>query len=253
MKEIDTCQTRPYDDCMNKNQEESQEQETGLKEDIRDRMRRGGRRSILETLMEDVQDEYQRLLMTIELGAYDYVAAEAIGIGKSTWSQWMRYGRRDDEAGEDSIYRRFMLDVMQAQAKARMTVEMQVRRDNPEFWLTRGPGKTRPDRPGWTESIAVVGDADADPITVSNHLIQEDVVTPTDAATVLLLMEQLGIVELNSNHQSVLKYSNVVDADDDSDDDPEDPDRGYNPEKDKPLKELPRNINPLEAHEEEQG
>ena len=54
-----------------------------------------------------------------------------------------------------------------------MLAEIAVHRGNPEFQLTRGPGKTLRGRPGWAESVAVVGDEDASPIS-RQGLVSED-------------------------------------------------------------------------------
>lgn len=105
----------------------------------------------LRRLMFDQTELYQRFLATIRVGSFQWVAAEAIRVSHVTLSKWLKRG----EAKKKGLYRQFYLDVMQAQAQARLTTEIQVRKDNPEFWLRNGPGKSRPGKPGWTETTVV--------------------------------------------------------------------------------------------------
>lgn len=109
------------------------------------------RNNRLRRLMLDQAETYQRFLATIRVGAFLWVAAESIRISVGAIHNWLNKG----ETAKGGIYRRFYLDVMQAQAQARLTTEIQVRKDNPEFWLRNGPGKSRPGKPGWTETTVV--------------------------------------------------------------------------------------------------
>ena len=93
------------------------------------------------------------ILGSIRLGAYDWVAAQASGIGPRTFYRWIAAG----EKYADSPYRQFWQEVCQARAHARMMAEAFVRKDNPLAWLRYGPGRERPGEPGWTESREVTG------------------------------------------------------------------------------------------------
>ena len=106
----------------------------------------------LHRLIVDQPEVYQRFLATIRVGCFDWVAAESIRISYASLNNWMKRG---SATKKKTIYRKFYLDVMQAQAQARLTTEIQVRKDNPEFWLRNGPGKSKPGRPGWTETTVV--------------------------------------------------------------------------------------------------
>ena len=94
-----------------------------------------------------------QILSFVRAGSYDWVAAEAAGISKSTFYRWMRQG----EQAADGIYFDFHGEVRQARAQARVAAEAEVRRDNPLAWLRYGPGRQRPGEPGWTESRELLG------------------------------------------------------------------------------------------------
>jgi hypothetical protein len=98
-----------------------------------------------------------RMLQFLRLGAYDYVAAEALGIVIETFTAWMDAGRECRDKGIDNVYSRFFLEVVQAKAEGRLLAEIQVRNESPQAWLKNGPGRTKPGRPGWTETIAYEG------------------------------------------------------------------------------------------------
>ena len=99
----------------------------------------------------------QRICTFIRAGAYDWVAAQACGIGKSTFHQWMSRGQHVDTYGRptDPIYQDFASAVLVARAQARLKAESTVASDDPKFWLRNGPGKTRYGEEGWTETVNV--------------------------------------------------------------------------------------------------
>jgi hypothetical protein len=101
----------------------------------------------------------------IRSGAFDWVAAEAAGIGASTFRRWMKAGERGHRT-----YSGFYAAVREARAQARVTAEVEIRKVNPLAWLRYGPGRDRgPDAPGWTDSkdITLKGDEEAPiPVTV---------------------------------------------------------------------------------------
>ncbi len=93
--------------------------------------------------------EIQRTIVEyIRAGAFDYVASQAAGIDVSTFRRWMERGK-----GGRAPYKAFAAAVAQARAEARVAAEIEVRRDNPLAWLRFGPGRERPDAPGWTQSV----------------------------------------------------------------------------------------------------
>ncbi len=96
--------------------------------------------------------ERQRsIVAAIRAGAYDWVAAEANGIDRNTFILWMRRGERERK----QPYLRFFGEVRLARAQARLSAEIEVRKDIPFNWLRYGPGRERDDEPGWTESREV--------------------------------------------------------------------------------------------------
>lgn len=100
----------------------------------------------------------QRICAAIRAGAFDWVAAEASGIGRSTFYQWIAFG----ESGRKP-YREFVDNVREAQAQARTSAELEVRKTNPLAWLRLGPGRDRKGAPGWTEQVELSG-PDGEPI-----------------------------------------------------------------------------------------
>ena len=124
-----------------------QEKTTGT--ELQDPQRRKRSRSYtnnqLWRLMNLNRDEYDTLLGMIRLGTYDYVAAQSMGIKPSTWRRWLARGRRDPDP--NSPYHQLYVDVMKARAYTRATAEIEVRKNDPKFWLRYGPAKE-----GWTET-----------------------------------------------------------------------------------------------------
>jgi hypothetical protein len=144
-----------------------------------------GRFTKLETLMIHHADVYAQILKYIELGAYDYIAAEAMGVSVASWHKYISVGSKSKPG---TLFRRFFDDVTKAKAKARLLVEMQVRRDNPEFWLTKGPGRSRPGREGWTD----VDETKAGNAAFRGAYLEH--VKNSDLATTLAHMEELGLL-----------------------------------------------------------
>ena len=90
---------------------------------------------------------YQKLLEALRGGAFDWVAAEAAGIHRSTFYEWMARG----EQGERT-WAVFAREVLRARAQARWRAEGRVLEQDPLSWLRLGPGRERRGRPGWTEA-----------------------------------------------------------------------------------------------------
>lgn len=90
------------------------------------------------------------MLKYIEAGAYDYQAAEAVGIDQATFFRWMSRGANGEQPFMD-----FRAKVVQAKATARVKAEITVRATKPLSWLRYGPGRERPGRPGWTEAAHI--------------------------------------------------------------------------------------------------
>lgn len=114
-----------------------------------------GRRTKLTPEVQEV------IVRAIRKGAFDWVAAEAAGIGRRTFYRWLSSG----EARSDSLYRQFWHDVRQARAEARQAAEARVFKDNAFNWLRYGPGRERPGAPGWTERMEHAGEGGG-PVTI---------------------------------------------------------------------------------------
>ncbi len=96
-------------------------------------------------------ETHRAIVAAVRAGSFDWIAAEASGISKATLKRWMRLG----ETTRREPYRTFATDVRQARAQARLSAELEVRRNEPFAWLRFGPGRERPDEPGWTETREV--------------------------------------------------------------------------------------------------
>lgn len=88
------------------------------------------------------------IVASIRGGGYAHMAAETAGIPRDEFDLWMKRGARSARPP----YRHFWEHVMQAKAQARLGAEMEVRRDDPNFWLRHGPGKEPSEAPGWADA-----------------------------------------------------------------------------------------------------
>jgi hypothetical protein len=105
----------------------------------------GGRETLL------TPDLAQRIVSFIRAGAFDWVAAEANGIDRHTFWEWIRRGENEDERPQTDAYAKFAKQVREARAEARLSAEVEVKRGEPLSWLMKGPGRDRPGEPGWTD------------------------------------------------------------------------------------------------------
>ena len=92
----------------------------------------------------ELQDQIVRFICG---GAFDHVAAQAAGIGPSTFYRWLERGEQQPRGP----YAGFRTAVLDARAQARAGAEIEVHRDNPLAWLRYGPGRDRLGEPGWTD------------------------------------------------------------------------------------------------------
>jgi hypothetical protein len=94
-------------------------------------------------------ETHRAIVAGIRAGGYDWVAAQAAGVSRSTFRRWMRLGERKAAV---EPYRTLAHDVHQARSQARLSAEIEVRKEQPFNWLRFGPGREREEEPGWTES-----------------------------------------------------------------------------------------------------
>ena len=96
-------------------------------------------------------ERHKAIVAAIRAGAFDWIAAEANGIDRETFKLWMRTGARRKR----EPYLSFVRDVRAARAQARLSAELEVRKDQPFSWLRFGPGREREGEAGWTESSEI--------------------------------------------------------------------------------------------------
>ena len=92
----------------------------------------------------------KNIVGSIRAGGYPHVAAEAAGVPKDVFDDWLAQGNRKN-AWEP--FRSFARDVRQAFAQARLLAEIMGYQKNPKVWLVNGPGRESDQRPGWSTSV----------------------------------------------------------------------------------------------------
>jgi hypothetical protein len=102
-----------------------------------------------------------QICLWVRSGALPHVAAEAEGVPREVFQQWLTWGTRKSPRPLPR-YRRFAQRVRTAAAVCRVRVEIQIREKDPKFWLLSGPGKEQPGYPGWTTAVKALPPAEAD-------------------------------------------------------------------------------------------
>src|SRR5262245_33430655 len=86
----------------------------------------------------------------IRAGGFAHVAAEAAGIPREVFDQWLQLGQREEKWTK---YHEFHAAIRQSQAQARLTAEIAAFKKDPVTWLKQGPGREKADNPGWTTAV----------------------------------------------------------------------------------------------------
>lgn len=160
---------------------------------------------------------YKRMLELIRMGCYDHVAAASLGITPHTFLKWLKQGAE----GYSPATRKFYLDVMEARNQARALAEIEVKKLDPKFWLTRGPGKhslaveeitddgqmEHTVLPGWEDVQHLEVSGSPSPFNPgfapTESPTQLPTVTPLqEFAASLQLMEELGILKLTDSFRA---------------------------------------------------
>jgi len=92
----------------------------------------------------------KQIVAAIRAGGYPHVAAEASGVPKDVFDDWLAQGNRKN-AWEP--FRSFAMAVREAFAQARLRAEVEGYKKNPRMWLVNGPGRESEQRPGWSTSV----------------------------------------------------------------------------------------------------
>lgn len=93
---------------------------------------------------------HRQIIGGIQAGAYPQVAAEAFGVPKHVFDDWMTRGA-DADAREP--YRSFADEVRQSLAQTRLRAEMIIFEADSKSWLIHGPGREIEGNPGWSVSV----------------------------------------------------------------------------------------------------
>jgi alkanesulfonate monooxygenase SsuD/methylene tetrahydromethanopterin reductase-like flavin-dependent oxidoreductase (luciferase family) len=121
-----------------------------------------GRHSVLTAELQN------KICRFIRAGTYDYVAAEASGISRHAFFDWIRRGEGRSDRPSAPIFVKFVNAVREAQAEARASAEVTVRKMDPKWWLSR-MHRDKPNEPGWSDNPQVQQAAgqDAERITLA--------------------------------------------------------------------------------------
>jgi hypothetical protein len=98
------------------------------------------------------------ILAYVRAGGFAHVAAEAAGVSRELFEEWMRMGEKKRPVGK---YRLFAEAVRQAEAQARLGAEIAALKGKPVDWLKAGPGKETDAKPGWSALVKPRGGRDA--------------------------------------------------------------------------------------------
>lgn len=97
------------------------------------------------------EDKAWKIVSLIRAGAFDYVAAEAVGISARTFRDWISRGEETHGSrGSTPKLRRFAREVREARAMARVSAETRVFNQDPKYWLSK-VARSELDRDGWTD------------------------------------------------------------------------------------------------------
>ena len=97
------------------------------------------------------------ILAYVRAGGFAHVAAEAAGVSRELFEEWMRKGESKRPVGK---YRLFAEAVRQAEAQARLGAEVAALKGKPMDWLKAGPGKETAAKPGWSALAKPCGGSD---------------------------------------------------------------------------------------------
>jgi hypothetical protein len=147
-------------------------------------------------------ERQQTIVSFIRAGMWDYIAAEASGIDYDTFYEWVRRGEGLDERPEEAIYAEFAKAVRQARAEARGSSEIEVKRTDPLAYLTKGPGRERPGRPGWTSSGDGSGNTTVTAIQVEVTYAKRDDARDANTANTAASVRVAGVVQRRLPPQS---------------------------------------------------
>jgi hypothetical protein len=135
-----------------------------------------------------------RILAHIRNGGFAHVAAEAAGIPRGCFGDWLKLGKRRRARPP---YRRFWLGVLQARAQSRLAAEIEIRKNDLKFWLRYGPGKNA--APGWgpagkgSTRTATPAQSDEDLYHLCVRMTQALMPYPEARLAVLPVMEAVGV------------------------------------------------------------
>lgn len=109
----------------------------------------------------------ERICQRIRGGAFEHVAAEAEGIPRQIFNDWLQ---RAETPRPRRIYRDLKEMVMQAHAHSRYMAEVKMRLENPRFWLLHGVGKETRHALGWSRPADASGPNElSEPLDIGRH------------------------------------------------------------------------------------
>jgi hypothetical protein len=99
----------------------------------------------------------EQIAGAIRAGGYPHVAAEAFGVPKEIFDDWLKRGNEKDPW---EPFKSFALAIREAFAQARLRAETAEFKKDPKLWLIHGPGREREQQPGWSVSVKPAAPSD---------------------------------------------------------------------------------------------
>jgi hypothetical protein len=105
----------------------------------------------------------EQIAAGVRAGGYPHVAAQAWGVPRGTFEDWMSKGAKG--RGACGLLAKTMGE---AHAQARLRSEMLICRDDPRIWLEHGPARDQPNNPGWSSSARPVASPETSPLAYAS-------------------------------------------------------------------------------------
>jgi len=91
----------------------------------------------------------KQIVAWVRGGCYAQVAAQACGVPRRLFRHWLKRGHRKNAPPDLA---NFAMEIYTAGAAARLVAEIETYQSDKRAWLEHGPGRDRPDEPGWSSS-----------------------------------------------------------------------------------------------------
>ena len=155
---------------------------------------KGGRPSKLKQLKSN-QDQYDKMLQYLRLGATITSVCGVLGISPNTFAQWMHKGKEASKG----MFSEFYWDVIESIGHASVMVEAQIKVNNPMAWLKNGPRRLLGDE--WREDPESVSVMRMEGEIEHEHVVYDGRAPATDEtlAAALTELKNAGLLDFKQN------------------------------------------------------